>query len=705
MATAFDNTKYDVQLNEVPYRVRGYQRSELSTFIPRFGAGEQSESQFDLLRSATINRFAGGELQRYWLDESSVYGIEGLENKYDDGVLYPTNTMTTDNGVIYGTVKPKMTAWTTNKDYLFVASTTYNTPTTSIKRIDKSGTVTTCTLPTNLSNNRVTSLVVTADRVWAFCAYHTGGIFYMNLSGTTFTEVTGGSGYVTKAVYYRGDIYGTSGLEQNRNLYQYTGNTTTRSWELVGRTEKNNDTTANLFVYNNRIFLTRKDGMYAYDGVLMNVVEDMQQAESTQNYKCPAVLKGYLYYFMPDGMYRFNGSLIEKLFDVSESGVPEGVVYGNNRLWYVYRNSEYAGSTRYDKSMGYDYETGDNVQGRVSYFDGNGMFTQSRLSTFDKGTITEDFSGQGEPDNIIYFNGDIYVTTDYSKFGDNLHIMTDPPATTRAIVITTSIFDGGFPQVFKQLEETEIALDGNTGFAHTITVEARTETTVGGFEGDGGWVTVGTCTVSGNKIMPVYDQSILKLRFKKIQFRITGTLSPETGIEKFIVRFTLQPDYKNQWTFTALCYGDDNYGKLQLADNSEEATYDADALRGNIYNARESDYPIGFVDIDYFTCVAMDASQTTIYISSDDILKADEGFIQIDTEIMKYERDTQTSLVVTRGVLGTTATTHATNAVAYPYYRVVVRQIQNERVELSDDEQYGALRKRDSEITLVLQEV
>jgi hypothetical protein len=41
------------------------------------------------------------------------------------------------------------------------------------------------------------------------------------------------------------------------------------------------------------------------------------------------VLKGYLYYFMPDGYYRFNGSLIEKLYDVSEVGFP--IEYATDR--------------------------------------------------------------------------------------------------------------------------------------------------------------------------------------------------------------------------------------------------------------------------------------------------------------------------------------------------------------------------------------
>lgn len=708
MPVAFNNLKHDIQLNDVPYRIRNYQRSELSAFIPRFGAGEQAESQFDLLRSASIKGFAGGELQRYWKDDTSAFGIEGLENKYDDGTLYPSTSLETVTGDIYGTVKPRMTAWCRTSDYLFVASTTYNTPTTQIRRVNNDGTGVNLTLPTALQNNTVSSMVLKGSRLWIFCAYYASAIFYVDLTSTTVNSVTGGVGFLSLTVVYRGEIYGTNSSYANTNLYRYTGDTTTRSFELVATTDKQSDPTANLFVYNNRIILSRKDGLYGYDGILMNTIEDMTSSESPFNYRSPAVLKGYLYYFMPDGMYRFNGSLIEKLYDVSESGHPSSVCYGDNKLWYVYRNSEYAGSTRYDKSMGYDYEVGDLTQGRVAYFDGKGMYTYSRLANTDKSSVTDDFSGQGEPDGIIYHSGKIYVTTHYSKFDFNLHRTAVTQPSTRFVQIVSSIFDGDFPQIQKQLEETEITFDGLTDISSAITIEARTETTVGGFEGDGGWVQVGNCVVNGDKIMPVYNQTIGQLRFKKIQFRITGNLSPETGIEKFIIRYTLQPEYKGQWTFTALCYGDDEYGKLQLQDKTED-TQSVAKLRGNIYASRESDYPVPFLDIDSITLnadLSSGATTATIVSGQADILKSDVGFLQIGTEVVHYTRVNATTLTIARGQLGTTASSHLTGAKMYPYYRVFVRQIQNERMELYDEElTTGSMRSRDSEITIVLQEV
>ena len=45
----FDNSKYDLELAGLGLRISNYRKSETSTFIPRFGAGSQNESEFDLV--------------------------------------------------------------------------------------------------------------------------------------------------------------------------------------------------------------------------------------------------------------------------------------------------------------------------------------------------------------------------------------------------------------------------------------------------------------------------------------------------------------------------------------------------------------------------------------------------------------------------------------------------------------------------------
>ncbi|HYH01804.1 MAG TPA: hypothetical protein VEC37_01775, partial [Bacillota bacterium] len=146
---SFDNTKHDIELNGVGYRVKGYQRQEQSIFIPRFGVGDQRETEFDLLRSKTVDGFEGGMLQRFFEDNKSVFGAEHLFPVYDDGVLYPVNSLTRASGLL-GSSKAALFAYCANKDYLFFAYQTFNMPTTSIKRIDSSGNIVTLTIPTAL---------------------------------------------------------------------------------------------------------------------------------------------------------------------------------------------------------------------------------------------------------------------------------------------------------------------------------------------------------------------------------------------------------------------------------------------------------------------------------------------------------------------------------------------------------------------------
>ena len=152
---SFDNTKYDVELNSVPYRIRGYQKSELSTFIPRFGAGNQNESQFDLLRARTVKGFEGGILQRYFNEENSIFGSEHLYPIFDDGTLYPVNSVSSATDIMG---KSEVTAHAKNKDYQFLAILGF-TGSPSIKRINTSGAIASITLPVSC-DTRITSMVI-----------------------------------------------------------------------------------------------------------------------------------------------------------------------------------------------------------------------------------------------------------------------------------------------------------------------------------------------------------------------------------------------------------------------------------------------------------------------------------------------------------------------------------------------------------------
>jgi hypothetical protein len=700
MATAFDNTKYDVQINDVPYRIRGYQRSELSTFIPRFGSGDQKESEFDLLRSKTIS-FDGGALQRTHTEDGMAYAIEGVAHKYFDGVLYPSIALSRETPpVIGGASKGKLTCISPENNAM-TAWKVYNS-TVTVAILNESS-----NLASSLTSSLGTVGAVTAIVFWQgyYFAFNGTSTIYRFTSTLTKVNVTGSSVAITQAVNFNEILYGTDGFK----LYRYSGTISTSAWEevaslpypqgLTGTTQRT------MFIYNNRIMILTSEGMYAYDGIQLVTIENNRGESTIGNYRCPAVLRGYLYYIMADGFYRFNGSLIEKMYDITEIGNVVDMAVYRGRIWILIGNSSNEKSSRYDKSMGFDFTGTQNIAGSVFVFDGVSMLQYGRIPTLDNTSYTNDYLGQNQVDKIYpYYDSTLArlgVAVTMKDGQDFKMAITKNTNTQDETDIVTSIFDGEFPQINKELEQIELIFDG-TVTADTFTLEYKTN----GFDGSTSWTTIGTFS-STNADKLIVNDIPNGIVFKSIQVRVKGTITDDNyGIKQLILRYTLQPDYKSQWTMTMLCYGDDTYGKLQLADKTSDATA-VDVLRGNIYESRESNLPLLYLDIDYLILDgSLNDSTTTVTVDSTDILKSNTGYIQIGTEVMRYTARTATTLTVVRGVLGSTAISHSDNAIVQVAYRVVVRSIQNERIELYDDEQSSvSLRNRDTEITLVLQEV
>lgn len=703
---SFDNTKYDIELNNVGYRISGYKKSEASTFIPRLGSGSQSESEFDVLRSKTLEGFGGGMLQRLWKDDSSVFGSESLFPIYDDGVAYPIKTI----GSSTLGVKSAVTAWVTTDKYLFYALWSYNTPTTSIKRVDAAGNVTSITCPTGLQQRMCTSMVIWNDQLWV-AADGEYNLWYMSQNSTSLTQVTASqtNGSMRLLCVYNGQLYGTNAgaSDYNVHLLRYTGSTTSISVTSAGDTGiRTPDYNAKVFTFNGKIYLARRDSLWAYDGIRISMVDSAMQNVSDKNYRFPTVLKGYLYYFMQDGFYRYNGNMIEKLYDISEVGFPVDVTAGKNRLWMAYTNSEFSGSSRYDKSMGYDYSSGNPLDGRVAVFDGKAMFTYARTNIgLSKGS-NNDFSGQGENDKVLWFANRLYVFTSYEKTGPGTYftMSTDELAQTGTTTwrMVTSVFDADFPMIDKTLENLEMVIDGTPTADETIAIEYRTTD----FGGNTGWTNLGTFKTQSKLQESVIRALPAGLVFRRIQFRLSGTTSVLYGFAKFVIRYMLTPDYKYQWQFIANCFGDNPIEPLMLKDG-KPSTQKVSLLRGTIYAARASDVPSVYVDIDQLDLNgAHDASVTTITLNTTALLK-DSGYIKVDDEIIYYSGKTATTLTnCVRGTLGTTAASHVDNAAVFAAYRVIVKQLVNERVEMDDS---SLDRTEDmshpSEISILLQEV
>ena len=326
--------------------------------------------------------------------------------------------------------------------------------------------------------------------------------------------------------------------------------------------------------------------------------------------------------------------------------------------------------------------------------------------TFVKNTGTEDFAGQGQLYGGFWFKDKVYLLENYEKTTTNEYFTIDTNEKTatgaKSWRLITSIFDGDFPQIDKNFENLELTFDGNLN-SQSITLEYRTT----GFDTDTSWTTFGTINSTTETKRYTWKSITSGLTFRKIQFRISGSTDAEYGIEKLILRYILTPDYKNQWRFTVLCYGDDNLAPLMLADQTESTQSVAD-LRGNIYDSRDNDTPVIFIDTDQLDLNgSINDTTTTITLDSTKMLKGQEGFIKIDDEIMYYSARTSTTLTVTRGVLGTSGASHSDNSKVFIVYRVIVRQIINENIEMQDDgiDDITALKSKPSEITILLQEV
>lgn len=705
---AFDNSKYDIELNGIPYRISGYTKSEAPSFVPRVGSSGQTESEFNMLLSKTLKGFSGGILQRNWADDQSLFASENLYPIYDDGSLYPVNTLATRTDL--GSGRPVALAFAKTKDYLFIAwQSTTGGSNQGIKRIDTSGTVVSLTVPANISNQTyiIHDMVIWKNQLWVGASDGTnGGMYYMNLTATTLNAVPAGNGGLRSMVVFRDQLYGTSATlaTANCDIVRYSGDTATINFTLLGKTPGQFASFgANMFVYNNRVILTRNDGMFAWDGIQLVTLVDMSQAVDDNNFLYPCVLKGILYYFMPDGMYRYTGTLIEKLYDSGEVGLPVDMCVGKERLWICYTNSAFSGSSRYDRSMGYDYATGNNVDGRIAAFNGTGMYTYARTSTFIK-SGSPLLSGEGENDRVYWFNNKLFILTFAEPSNTQYTIDTNERAATgtKSWRFVTSIFDGDFPMIDKNIENVELVTDGNVSANENITVEYRTS----GFEGSTGWTTLGTIQSINELKREVWKSIAAGLTFRKIQLRFSGTTTAGYGFAKMVIRYTLSPDFKWQWQFNVKNFGDDPLAPLQLADGSQSSQTVRD-LRGNIYSSRSSDTPVKFVDIDQLDLNgAHNNSTTTITVNSTALLKGDNGFIKVDDEIMYWSAKTATQLTVTRAVLGSAAASHSDNAKVFILYRVLLHQIPREVITLPDNGRQ-VLEDVDlaSDVTIVLREI
>lgn len=717
----FDNTKYDIAIHpqaspRVSYRLRNYLKSESSPFIPRLGAGDQSESEFDILKSQTFESFEGGQFSRFFKDDKSTYAIEGLFPSYGDGVLWQVNHAA--QVTPFGGGRPIVAAQCRSKDYVFVA--VYQTTGGAgqrIYRIDSAGTIVSLTLPAKLSNNVQT--IQTMNICTGYLNVHasngtsSANMYYMPLSSTTVVLIPGGNAFYRSAIW-NGFEYGLNGGIDAPGfiLYKFTGNTTTDSVQEVGRVPTAvADYDSELITFNGRLLICRFDGIWAYDGIRISAVVDLTDQPHVQNCRMPVVMKGYLHFFMPDGFYRYNGSSLEKLYDITDIGYPVDAVLAKDRIFMAFRNSSASGSSRYDKQMGYNYSSGTNFDGRVVAYDGKGMFTYARVTSATK-SGSPLLNNEGElhrlvwnhNENSMYFSTMADPSNNQWKVSLNEQSVTPAGSGAGSWQVVSPVMDNNFPMIFKSFANIELVLDGSPSADDSLLVEYRTA----GFDGSTGWSTLGNIKLQTKLKLNVFTEFPGGISFKQVQFRVSPVTicNAAAGIAKIVFRHLLMPEYKYQWQLTLACYGDDPLEPLLLADLTQD-TQSVSTLRGNAYLSRSQTQPVIFIDVDQFILTAaINSSVTTLSLDDAQLLKP-SGYITINDEIIYYASKSGNTLNgLQRGVLGTAAASHLINAKTFIVNLCIVSQIQSDRVAVDDrGTDTPSAKARKSDVTLILREV
>lgn len=729
----FDNSKYDIELNGVGHRISGYKKSEANAFIPRLGSGDQSESDFDLLRTKSIVDFSAGQFQRTF--ESGNQGAFAIENGYplyDDGALLPVkpfaaaSTLMTGNSHIIAKFQTRTSLWIFYYDYV--------SSTRKFIRVDAGtpGTAVSITVPAKMLTWLRCTMAVYNGELWltGTDGNTNATMYWMVLNATTMTEVTTTPTMFGQIVVYKGSLYGTDGFSitgnvENSSLFRYTGDKATGGFALVGGvTNKLPDDGARLFVFNNRIMLARSDGLWTYDTVTFSAVDDLTLYAHPHNYRCAVVLKGYIYAWMPDGMYRISAAgSIEKLYDTGVTGLPIDAVANDGRLWIIYDvsgyvgygsgvNEKYKGISMFDNASGYNYAGTNNRHARIDVFNGLATYTWGRTAVQ---TGAPGFGLQNVADAVIQFDGICYgflYGSANASYYTSATLLPQITGTLGAIKIITPIFDGDFSQLTKAYERLEFLF--NSDISQLITLEYRT-TGFEGVSGAGAWTALGTLTCyeavtnTYRYSRSVWESIPAGVQFRQIQFRITTQNFTVAGttLQKLIIGFSLMPALKYQWQYTVEAFGDSpGLEPLMLRDGTESAQT-VQSLRGNIYAVRDSKVPVLFTDVDRLDLnTALTNSATSVVLFDTSLLKS-KGFVKIEDEIIAYTAKTATTLQnCVRGQLGTSAVTHVTGSAVFPLYRVLVRQILNERIELADrDSDNTSGLALLSEITIMMQEV
>lgn len=676
---------YDILLGDHTglqgYRVRSFVRDSAPLIAPKFSTGAQSQTDLDLLKSKSVDSFAGGMFQREWEESTKAARVYGIYNRYDNN-LYPAPdlinpTFSSGSAPTTGNIVAKAES----RDFTFIARGYYSSGTyyNTLYKIQRfTGIVTPITLPAAIATNfntNITGLCLHKNYLYVCGKNSPTGSFNiqkMDLSTNTFTTVGSHTGVTMMPL--RGSLYL---FNVDGGIYLETNETTTAMvathLDQPGFGDYQTSPFKVVEEFNGALYFSMADGMYRFDGVksvkILGLSPDLMRS-----------FNGALYFYASQWLYRFDGANLEKLQYFGEENITD--FSATDQRLYIATSIVDGTYSMDDKPQDFTETTL-----RVYYFDGAAFYL------YNEQVIDSGFYPPGaklatctdEQVHIIWSrvsDSGTYTDMDW-KYCDQ-----DTPG---ALEFTISDFDDGFPNILKSLESLRL-LYSNKEAADTVVVKYQ-------FYDGTGWQSWQTLT-SNSDIDIEVNNPMPKLNLRMRANVSVTAFDPDSIIsfKGFVMGYTLQP--RVRWRWQALLMAEGN-ASVETRNNMAIDT-DSNALTNIVHQSLRLKTPLYLAAPDYARVkVAADAAATTLVFGGrlplytdpygDPVYMAVQNnsgtweVLRVNTVTYNAGNDDTTVVVHERGYLGITAGAIDANKEMRVLHKVYITRLLRESPELNEN--------------------
>lgn len=695
---------YDILLGDQAtlqgYRTRFLIKSSASTIAPRFSTGAQSQSDLDMLKSASIDDFGGGMFQNAWEDKHKASRVVGFYNRYNDS-LYPTPEFNTTGQGVITAAHPQLnntwriTAKVESELYVFVAFSQVsggNLNNSLFRKAKYTGSAdwVEITLPVGVGTGAlgISDISPITDlSIHKGFLYVSGQVENATASGTHFTNFRyslaagtwqnlGGYGVMMRPL--RGVLYH---LNINGTIYAMSNELAASAATYTAIDQVGVNDVSNTFIgaeeFNGALWIFKVDGIFRFDGLKATRVLPLKATIVTQ-------YNGALYFGSSNWLYRFDGTNLEKIQYFGQAEVLSSFSVSPDFLFIqtkVVSSASYIDDPKPDPGTPPPANT---YQIRHYYYDGVGFYMLDERSITLTTTLTAACFYVGDTFCFVYpdVNDWYHKQTDLTKLG-----LSTSVATTSQLEVTLSDFDDGFPNVLKA-QETLRVLFQDKAASDTIVVKYQL------YDGQtwGSWLTASTAATGLIELNAPLD----KLYFR-IRVNVTVTLSAASSIslKGVALGYTLQPRVRWRWQLGLMTEGN----SAIETRNNVKIELDANQLTNIITQSIKQKTPVWLTAPDYARVnLAVNAASLSLRVGGQIPVYTDPYgepvYIAVKNvnnvwEILKvtavsYDQpnDRTTLTLAARGYLGVTAANIAVDAEVRPIYKVYVTRLLRDAPEL-----------------------